>query len=219
MIGRRGFTLVELLVVIAIIGALVALLLPAVQSARASARSTACKNNMRQIGLATLMFCDTHGGDFPETVHSGADQSWVYTLKPFTENVDSIRICDNDPIAHERLAAKSTSYVINDFLATKVDGGARNLRQLSAKSRTLSVFESSDERSVDFVNEHAHASRWFSPLNIELGEVVWSIERDIKLDRHFRSSNYLYVDAHVETIGSDQIHEWTDNNFNFAKPE
>src|SRR4051794_40985873 len=49
---RRGFTLVELLVVIAIIGTLVALLLPAVQSARETARGNTCRNNLKQLQLA-----------------------------------------------------------------------------------------------------------------------------------------------------------------------
>lgn len=92
MLARRfGMTLIELLAVIAIIGLLVAMLLPAVQSAREAARLRACSNNIRQVAMAMLMHNQAKGrfpmGSINNTVFWGTPrQSWFPYVLPFIES-------------------------------------------------------------------------------------------------------------------------------------
>ncbi|QDU91665.1 Type II secretion system protein G precursor [Pirellulimonas nuda] len=91
---RPGFTLVELLVVIAIIGTLVALLLPAVQAARESARSNTCRNNQKNIALALNLY-ESSQKEFPGyvediklpngTQYEGRRAPWAVMILPFME--------------------------------------------------------------------------------------------------------------------------------------
>jgi prepilin-type N-terminal cleavage/methylation domain-containing protein/prepilin-type processing-associated H-X9-DG protein len=91
----RGFTLIELLVVISIIGVLIALLVPAVQSAREAGRRTQCVNNLKQLALAVQGYITQHGVLPPHTTQntgliSGNRPvewwtSWTASLLPFLE--------------------------------------------------------------------------------------------------------------------------------------
>jgi prepilin-type N-terminal cleavage/methylation domain-containing protein len=111
--GRRpdGFTLIELLVVIAIIAILAAILFPVFAQARESARKTACVSNVKQLGLAVMMYtqdydemypCNSWDGAFMGTSDNDIRQDrprmtlWMWRIMPYQKN-KQILVCPSDP--------------------------------------------------------------------------------------------------------------------------
>ena len=228
---HAALTLVELLVVISVIGVLVALLLPAVQHARAAARRTTCQNNLRQLGQAMAQFTNVHDGAFPRTYHAGKDQSWVYTLAPYLENVDAMRICPEDKFGTTRLAHRGSSYVISEYISLEVREevswsrveevtSVETIDQLTSTSQTITIFEGAESRDPEtFFKEHAHPSDWFRPNAVAFGLTWPKLLKEIQPDRHSHDvAHYLFADGHVAAIAREVIQTWAGAGYNFARP-
>jgi prepilin-type processing-associated H-X9-DG protein/prepilin-type N-terminal cleavage/methylation domain-containing protein len=219
---RQGLTLVELLVVTAIVGTLAGLLMPAIQQAREAARRTQCANNLRQVGLAMNQFIDTRGGRFPETSHTDADHTWIDTLAPFMEHVDSVRICPSDERAEQRLHHRLSSYALNAYLTHEPPSGfVTRYRQLRETSKTIAVFELADHKDLLLEEDHLHNHEWFTAATAD-PTVMGRIEEDIAIERHGGAAHYLYADWHVELLSADTIGEWASSQTaadNFVRPK
>jgi prepilin-type N-terminal cleavage/methylation domain-containing protein/prepilin-type processing-associated H-X9-DG protein len=231
MLRRSAFTLVELLVVVAIIGLLVALLLPAVQAARATARRSHCASNMRQIGLAIQQYCDAHRGRFPMMWHdqeSEVKTTWIYTLAPYLESVDEIRLCPEDILRIEGDSDRRTSYALNGYLRkpTKTEAFVypevvpdfvSNYYKLSETHNTLLMFEAGKKVELNF--DHIDCWEWYTETYPTAAKRWEQVEGDVAVDRHVGdTANYLYADGHVSTIAASQIAEWVEQEINFVRP-
>ena len=130
---RCAFTLVELLVVIAIIGILVALLLPAVQSAREASRRTQCTNHLKQLALASLNHESVHNhlptggwqwywsGDPARPMDKRQPGGWTYVLLPFLEQPALFELGSSPVLATKRaeIAKRASSPVSYFFCPTR----------------------------------------------------------------------------------------------------
>jgi len=223
----KAFTLVELLVVVAIIGALAALAFPAFQKVLITGQQTACTSNLRQIGVALMTYANDNGQLLPETSHTAFfGQSWIYTLEPYLDNVDKIRICPADPKGAERLENKGTSYVMNSYLfvpefdsqGQSLGGIANNLMKINDRTRTIMTFVISDRADVSDYEDHTHSSAWTSWNAVTRDIAPDRFTTDKKPDHSLGSSNYLYADGHVEKHMASTMKARIQAGDNFALP-
>ena len=92
----RGFTLIELLVVIAIIAILAAILFPVFARAREKARQASCLSNLKQLGLATLMYTQDNDETLPAEGGPTSAFDWPMPLVPYMKNA-GIVVCPSAP--------------------------------------------------------------------------------------------------------------------------
>lgn len=219
----RAFTLIELLVVISIIAVLIAIIVPSLSDARATAVSTRCLAAMRDIGVALTGYFQDNEDRFPLSQAHGGYQpgtAWLDTLMPHTESKlqyrcpadEAVNFDDSDP-AKRRV----TSFGVNIFMgpnpADWFPGNPSGIppfgyeisSRLGARGSQLvyaAELAEVDRNRVPIYPDHFHAEKWGTNPSTGFGGA--DPQYDLALKRHRGKANYLYADAHAERMAFSQ---------------
>ena len=193
----RGFTLVELLVVIAIIGVLVALLLPAIQSAREAARRTSCNNNLKNLGIAALNFHDSHKklptSNRAAGVTNAPRYAWATLMLPYFEEQNVFDLYDFKSNWSKPTAANNKPLPNAQLVATRLN--VFECPSVPEEGRLDGDLQYWSQGIPDWKTSQCAAPTDYAPITqVEQGLVTWRdasgqpvVDQDpdptIKLDR------------------------------------
>ena len=164
-------------------------LLPALSRAKEKARATQCLNNLKQIGLAMVMYANDNNEALPRSQHTG--ESWIGTLQPYTGT--NVYYCPSDP-NKQRLY----SYALNDFLLPKPEGS-----DLPDYAKTTSVPHTSETFFIAELGAKILGTDHFHFADVEDGGGDYSpngFKGEVDVRRHQNTATYLFVDGHVERL-------------------
>lgn len=205
-LGRPiGLTLVELLVVIAIIGMLVAILLPAVQAARESARRATCQNNLRQIGLALLAYHDAHKHlpvgcvekRIPSTRPNGRQLAWSAALLANLEEQSLWSRIDFDSPYDSAANADAAATIVSVYLCPSTVRLAPG-RDAAIVSNPTATGASGEYRGAAIDYGGIYGAAQISPS----ANGVFLYERDVKI------SDITDGTAHTLALAEDTGRGW-----------
>ncbi|MEO7678253.1 MAG: prepilin-type N-terminal cleavage/methylation domain-containing protein [Verrucomicrobiota bacterium] len=190
---KRGFTLIELLVVLAVIATLAGLLLPALARARNKAKAAQCLSNLKQIGLAAVIYSHENNDALLRSQHNGT--SWLAQLRPLVGT--NLYRCPSDPNK-----TRLFGFAINDFLLPPQPGIVTSdyskVTSLPSPTETLYLAETGENYDPD--TEHFHFA---DPYEGDYSPLGFSTA--VAVRRHSSSANYLFVDGHVEPLSWTQL--------------
>ncbi len=201
---RRGFTLIEVLVAVGVIAILLGILLPALAGARRSARAAGCASQMRQIGIATLLYAHANRDQLPRSTHSALAHRvmpWGYALMPLLGGrtytgpgpawdalFNGLYRCPEDERRKAWSYGKNVWFELTPGETGEIDGVAVGPTYTTTGSvrRPGSVVLYGELGSGAMV-DHIMAHFWY------LGGAP-----EVDAKRHGTRSNYVFLDGHAE---------------------